>query len=61
MTKAEIRLVLATYVLVSVSLAYLLLATFGYANIGADINEFGVFVPQVGGFHVTLEPYHLDK
>ena len=32
MTKAEIRLVLATYVLVSVSLAYLLLATFGYAN-----------------------------
>ena len=57
MTKAEIRLVLATYVLVSVSLAYLLLATFGYAN----ANEFGVFVPQVGGLHVTLEPYHLDK
>lgn len=57
MTKAEIRLVLATYVLVSASLAYLLLATFGYAN--AD--EFGVFVPQVGGFHVEIEPYHLDK
>lgn len=57
MTKAEIRLVLATYVLVSASLAYLLLATFGYAN----ANEFGVFVPQVGGLHVTLEPYHLDK
>ena len=48
MTKAEIRLVLATYVLVSVSLVYLLLATFGYAN----ANEFGVFVPQVGGLHV---------
>ena len=57
MTKAEIRLVLATYVLVSAALAYLLLAAFGYAN----DNEFGVFVPQVGGFHVTLEPYHLDK
>jgi len=57
MTKAEIRLVLATYVLVSVSLAYLLLATFGYAN--AD--EFGVFIPQVGGIHVEIEPYHLDK
>ena len=57
MTRIEIRLVLATYILVSISLAYLLLAAFGYAN--AD--EFGVFVPQVGGFHVTLEPYHLDK
>ena len=57
MTKAEIRLVLATYVGVSAALAYLLLVTFGYA----DANEFGVFVPQVGGFHVTLEPWHLDK
>ena len=57
MTRIELRIVLATYILVSVSLAYLLLAAFGYAN----ANEFGVFVPQVGGFHVTLEPYHLDK
>ena len=57
MTRIELRLVLATYVLVSVSLAYLLLAAFGYAN--AD--EFGVFIPQVGGFHVEIEPYHLDK
>ena len=57
MTRVEIRLVLATYILVSISLAYLLLATFGYAN--AD--EFGVFIPQVGGFHVEIEPYHLDK
>jgi Na+-translocating ferredoxin:NAD+ oxidoreductase RnfE subunit len=57
MTRVELRIVLAIYVLVSVSLAYLLLAAFGYAN--AD--EFGVFIPQVGGFHVEIEPYHLDK
>jgi hypothetical protein len=57
MTRVELRIVLATYILVSVSLAYLLLAAFGYAN--AD--EFGVFIPQVGGFHVEIEPYHLDK
>ena len=57
MTRIELRIVLATYILVSVSLAYLLLAAFGYAN--AD--EFGVFIPQVGGFHVEIEPYHLDK
>jgi hypothetical protein len=57
MTKAELYLVLAAYVGVTVSLAYLFIVTFGYAN--AD--EFGVFVPQVGGFHVEIEPYHLDK
>ena len=57
MTRIELRIVLATYILVSVSLAYLLLSAFGYAN--AD--EFGVFIPQVGGFHVEIEPYHLDK
>lgn len=49
MTKVEIRLVLATYVLVSVSLAYLLLATFGYA----DVNGYGVFIPDVGGYHIS--------
>ena len=57
MTRVELRIVLATYVLVSVALVYLFLVTFGYAN----ATEFGVFVPQVGGFHVEIEPYHLDK
>lgn len=57
MTRVELRIVLATYVLVSVALVYLFLTVFGYAN----ANEFGVFVPQVGGFHVEIEPYHLDK
>ena len=57
MTRVELRIVLATYVLVSVALDYLFLTVFGYAN----ANEFGVFVPQVGGFHVEIEPYHLDK
>ena len=57
MTKPELYLALAAYVGVSVALVYLFLVTFGYAN----ANEFGVFVPQVGGLHITMEPYHLDK
>jgi hypothetical protein len=57
MTKPELYIALAAYVGVSVALVYLFLVTFGYAN----ANEFGVFVPQVGGFHVEIEPYHLDK
>ena len=50
MTRAEIRLVLATYVLVSASLAYLLLVTFGYA----DADGYGLFIPNVGGYHDFL-------
>ena len=57
MTKPELYIALAAYVGVSVALVYLFLVTFGYAN----ANEFGVFVPQVGGLHITMEPYHLDK
>ena len=57
MTKPELYIALAAYVGVSVALVYLFLVTFGYAN----ATEFGVFVPQVGGFHVEIEPYHLDK
>jgi hypothetical protein len=53
MTRVEIRLVLVTYVLVSAALAYLLLITFGYA----DADGYGLFIPNVGGYHIS----HLDK
>jgi len=53
MTKAEIRLVLVTYVLVSAALAYLLLVSFGYIQ----DDGYGLFIPNVGGYHISS----LDK
>ena len=49
MTYAEIRIAIAAYVGISVALAYLLLTSFGY--IQAD--GYGVFIPDVGGYHIT--------
>ena len=57
MIKIEYYLVVASCICVTLAMAYIALLPFMYV----EANEFGLLVPEYGGFHITVEPCHLDQ
>jgi hypothetical protein len=57
MIKTEFYLIVASWIGVTLAVAYIALLPFMYV----EANEFGWLVPEYGGFHITVEPWHLDK